>query len=125
MRNQKNENQIKSNDRDETGKKSTQDKKKPKQLKIKRIRITLYKKRNKRKLVYFNKEKNREKWKVKKKSIGAISSIFHHHEWHHWKALNMSLQTQSQNTVFDSQRSPHTPPERCGFFPIAGACVAG
>jgi hypothetical protein len=30
MRNQKNENQIKSNDRDETGKKSTQDKKKTK-----------------------------------------------------------------------------------------------
>jgi hypothetical protein len=28
MRNQKNENQIKSNDRDETGKKSTKDKKK-------------------------------------------------------------------------------------------------
>jgi len=57
--------------------------------------------------------------------MGAISSIFHHHEWHHWKALNMSLQTQPQNTVFDRQRSPHTPPEGCGFFPIAGTCVAG
>jgi len=69
MRNQKSENQIKSNDRDETGKNIYIKDKKTKQLEIKRMRIILYKKRNKRKLVYFNKEKNTEKWKVKKKKI--------------------------------------------------------
>jgi len=81
MRNQKSENQIKSNDRDETGKNIYIKDKKTKQLEIKRMRIILYKKRNKRKLVYFNKEKNTEKWEVKKKrSTGATSSIFYHHK---------------------------------------------
>jgi hypothetical protein len=40
------------------------------------MRITLYEKRNKRKLVYFDKEKNGEKWEVKKNKIHG-SHIIH------------------------------------------------
>jgi hypothetical protein len=45
-------------------------------MKIKIIRITLYKKTNERKLVYFAKKKEREKWVEKKKVYR--SHIIHH-----------------------------------------------
>jgi hypothetical protein len=47
MRNQKSKNQIKPNDRDEIGKKKYIKDKKTKQLEIKRMRIILYKKKQK------------------------------------------------------------------------------
>jgi hypothetical protein len=58
-----------------------------KQMEIKRIMITLYKKTNERKFVYFAKDKRGKMGRREKKPIKAEPFI-HHHARHNWKALS-------------------------------------